>query len=52
VVGGRSVLRSGAKAVPGLFARQGDYGGVNFQISDQATAPSMRKTIAGGHGMM
>jgi acetolactate synthase I/II/III large subunit len=40
VLGGRGFLRSGAKAVPGLFARRGDTEVWNFQISDQATAPT------------
>lgn len=42
-------------ALPGLFAdfvRQGDTEVWNIQISDQVTAPSMRKTIARGHGVM
>lgn len=34
------------------FARQGDSEIWNFQISDQVTAPNMRKTIARGHGVM
>ena len=42
-------------AVPKLFAdfaRQGETEVWNIQISDQVTAPSMRKTIARGHGVM
>lgn len=42
-------------AVPKLFAdfaRQGDTEVWNIQISDQVTAPTMRKTIARGHGVM
>ena len=34
------------------FAAQGDTEVWNIQISDQVTAPSMRKTIAKGHGVM
>ena len=34
------------------FAGQGDTEIWNIQISDQVTAPSMRKTIAKGHGVM
>lgn len=42
-------------AIPRLFAdfeRQGETEIWNIQISDQVTAPSMRKTIARGHGVM
>jgi thiamine pyrophosphate-dependent acetolactate synthase large subunit-like protein len=42
-------------AVPKLFAgfaRQDETEVWNIQISDQVTAPSMRKTIARGHGVM
>ncbi len=42
-------------ALPELFAafeRQGDSEVWNIQISDQVTAPSMRKTMAKGHGVM
>lgn len=42
-------------ALPQLFAKfasQGDTEIWNFRISDQVTAPSMRKTIARGHGVM
>ena len=41
--------------LPELFAGfvgQGDAEVWNIQISDQVTAPSMRKTIAKGHGVM
>jgi thiamine pyrophosphate-dependent acetolactate synthase large subunit-like protein len=41
--------------LPKLFAEfehQGDAEVWNIQISDQVTAPSMRKTIARGHGVM
>lgn len=34
------------------FERQGETEIWNIQISDQVTAPSMRKTIARGHGVM
>ena len=34
------------------FAQQGDAEIWNIQISDQVTAPTMRKTIARGHGVM
>ena len=42
-------------AIPKLFAdfeRQGETEVWNIQISDQVTAPTMRKTIARGHGVM
>ncbi len=42
-------------AVPKLFAEfsaQGESEIWNIQISDQVTAPSMRKTMARGHGVM
>ena len=41
--------------VPALFeafSRQGETEVWNIQISDQVTAPTMRKTIAKGHGVM
>ena len=34
------------------FSAQGESAIWNIQISDQVTAPSMRKTIAQGHGVM